>query len=148
MKDLLLDAFKLGLGAVDLTQSQAEKLVDKARKRYPQEFKDGRKMVDDFVAEAKKQTKKLRKDMEKELDQQMKKQTIVKEKDLKELHRHVKNAAKVTLRIASDATKPKKKKTARKKTTRKKAVKKRVVRKTAQRRTVKKKTVSRKRTKR
>ena len=85
MKEILMDTFKLGLGAMDMTRQQAAKLVDKLQERYPSEIKDGRKMINDLVKQAEVNAKKMQKQVEDEVVKAIKKQKLVDENDLKEL---------------------------------------------------------------
>jgi polyhydroxyalkanoate synthesis regulator phasin len=139
MRELLLDTFKLGLGAMDMTREEAEKLVKKVQKKYPGEIKDGRKMINDLVAQGKKSKKSFESCVKKEVNKTIKEQKLVDESDLRELAANVKELAKNTAKIGSQVGKnaaavakqavkehvaKKAAKSATKKTAKKKAVKK------------------------
>ncbi|MBR9693034.1 hypothetical protein GOV07_03845 [Candidatus Woesearchaeota archaeon] len=105
MKGILMDTFKLGLGAMDLTREEASKLVKKIQKKYPGEIKDGRKMVDNLVKQGKKNAVDFSKKVEKEVKTAIKKQKLVEEADLKELAANVRELAKTTAKIGKEVGK-------------------------------------------
>lgn len=109
MREIIMDSFKLGLGAIDLTREQAEKLVKRLDAIYPDEIKDGRRMVDDLLKQAEKNSKKVQERIEKEVDRAIKAQKLVDEKDLKELAANVRDLAKTTSKLARKTAKKRKK---------------------------------------
>jgi polyhydroxyalkanoate synthesis regulator phasin len=148
MKDILMDTFKLGLGAMDMTREQAAKLVNKIEKKYPGEIKDGRKMIGDLVSQAEKNAKAFEKLVAAEVQKAVKQQKLVEEKDLKELASNVKELAKTTAKIGKQVGKKgaaaakkgvKKAKAAAKKRKPKKATKRKPAKRKVTKRKVKKK---------
>lgn len=107
MKDTLHEAVKLGLGVADLTREKVEQFVDRLEKEYPGEMRDGRKRVDDIMAEAHKQSKKLQERIDAAVAKAIKDQQLVKEKDLRELRKQLQAVMKTGKRIAKDAVKRK-----------------------------------------
>ena len=105
MKDLIMDTFKLGLGAMDLTREEAAKLVKKVQQKYPNEINDGRKMIDDLVKQGRKNATHFTKKVEHEVGKAIKKQKLVEEKDLKELAANVKELARTTMKIGKQVGK-------------------------------------------
>lgn len=99
MRDIVMDAFKLGLGTFDLSREQAERLVKKVESRYGKEMRDGRKMVNDILKQAKKHSQNVQKRVEIEVDSALKKQQLVHEQDLKELSDAFKQLAKAIANI-------------------------------------------------
>lgn len=105
MRDIIMDSFKLGLGAIDLTREQAAKLVDRIEAMYPDEVKDGRRMVDDLVAAAEENAGRVRKRIEEEVAKAVKEQRLVPQEDLKELAANVKELAKSVAKVSKQAAK-------------------------------------------
>jgi polyhydroxyalkanoate synthesis regulator phasin len=104
-KDLIMDAFKLGLGAVDLTREEAERIVASLQNKYKDEISDGRVMVDDLLQQAKTNTDKIQKRINAEVTRAIKEQDLVAKKDLDELRRSVEKLVAVSSRVASQAVK-------------------------------------------
>lgn len=105
MRDIIMDSFKLGLGAIDLTREQAEKLVTRLDAMYPDEIKDGRRMIEELLEESQKNAEKVRQRIEAEVDKAIKTQKLVPEDDLKELAANVRELAKQTQKIAVHVSK-------------------------------------------
>ncbi len=142
MRDILMETFKLGLGAMDLTREQAARLVGKIERAYPGEIKDGRKMVDDLVKQGKENAKRFDRRVRQHVDRAIKEQQLVEERDLKELAANVRELARTTgrigtqagrntIRLAKAATKRQPAKKAAKKSTKRKTAKKTTARRTA-----------------
>lgn len=109
MRDLIMDAFKLGLGTIDLSREQAERLVKRIESRYGTEMRDGRKMVNDILKQAKKHSENVQKRVQTEVNAALKKQQLVHEQDLKELSDAFKQLGRATANLArkrKTATKP------------------------------------------
>ncbi len=105
MKDVLMDMFKLGVGAADLTREQAEALVARLQERYKDEITDGRAMVDDLLKQAEENSQKFRARVKSEVDKAIQEQKLVDEQDLKELAANVEELARTTQKVAVQAAK-------------------------------------------
>ncbi len=99
MRDILMDTFKLGLGALDMTREEAARLVKKVQTKYPDEITDGRQMIDDLVAQGKKNAKAFEEKVSAEVQKAIKRQKLVDEKDLKELAANVRELARTTMKV-------------------------------------------------
>lgn len=64
VEKLITKAFQLGLGVLDLTREQAEKLVKEVTKNSEVHKKEGRKMVDKMMKDAEKAKMNLEKKIE------------------------------------------------------------------------------------
>ncbi len=147
MRQILIDAMKLGIGTLDLTHEQVEKFVAKVEKKYGKEIKDSRKMVDDLFAQAEKNQSKVHRKIQKEVKDAMRKQKLVKEEDLKAFQKQAKALAKTSLHMAKTASGAiadevskrvaEKKRTTRRKSA-KRATRKRAAKKSTRKRTAKK----------
>jgi len=104
MRDIIMDSFKLGLGAIELTREQAERLVTRLDAMYPDEIKDARRMVEELLEESQKNAVKVQNRIEAEVDKAIKAQRLVPEDDLKELAANVRELAKQTSKIAVHVT--------------------------------------------
>ncbi len=101
MRDIIMDSFKLGLGAIDLTREQAERLVARLDAIYPDEIKDGRRMIEELVEESQKNAERIRTRIEAEVAKAIKEQKLVPEQDLRELALNVKELARRTEKTAA-----------------------------------------------
>lgn len=97
---MLLEIFKLGLGAADLTREEAEWLVAKARERYGDEIGDGREMVEELLRHAEAKSQKLRQRIKAEVARAVKEQNLVEQKDVRALAANVKALAATTATIS------------------------------------------------
>ena len=104
MRDIIMDSFKLGLGAIELTREQAERLVTRLDAMYPDEIKDGQRMIDELLEESQKNAVKVQQRIEAEVGKAIRAQRLVPEDDLKELAANVRELAKQTSKIAVHVT--------------------------------------------
>jgi polyhydroxyalkanoate synthesis regulator phasin len=105
MRDIIMDSFKLGLGAIELTREQAERLVARLDAMYPDEIKDGRRMIEELFEESQKNAEKVRQRIEAEVSRAIKAQKLVPEENLKELAANVRELARQTQKIAVHVSK-------------------------------------------
>jgi polyhydroxyalkanoate synthesis regulator phasin len=129
MVDVLKDAFKLGLGAVDMARDEANKAVDHIQKNYKKETADGRKELKKLMDKTKDKAETMRKDIKREVKKAFKDTDLVTEKDFDEFTSTVEKLGKTTHKIVTRAAdkvgdKMKTKKTTSKPTKKKKAAKK------------------------
>ena len=113
--DPIIDAFKLGLGAADLTREEAEKIVAQLQSKYKDDIKDGRAMVDELLRQAKTNSDKIQMRVNKEVDRAIKEQDLVSKKEIEELRRAIETLASVSTRVTSRAIKKAAKRTKAKK---------------------------------
>jgi polyhydroxyalkanoate synthesis regulator phasin len=105
MADGLKDAFKMGLGALDLAHEEAEQVVAKFQEQHAAEIKEGRQMLDAALKKAKKDTSAAQVKVRAAVRDAVQKQELVHEKDLQELCVTVERLGTVAHKIASDAAK-------------------------------------------
>ena len=110
MKDFVTSAFKLGLGAMDLSREQAEQLLDRLQQEYGAEIKDGRAMIEEMVEQAEKYRKKIEAHVEKEVARTIKAQKLISEEELKKLVSNVRDLARQVNKVARSVAKGKMKK--------------------------------------
>jgi polyhydroxyalkanoate synthesis regulator phasin len=103
MVDVLKDAFKLGLGAVDMARDEANKAVDHIQKNYKKETADGRKELKKLMNKTKDKAETLRKDIKREVKKAFKDTDLVTEKDFDEFTNTVEKLGKTTHRIVTRA---------------------------------------------
>lgn len=103
MRQILIDAMKLGIGTLDLTHEQVEKFVKKAQKQYGTEIKDGRKMVNELLAQANRNQQSVQQRIQREVKDSMHKQKLVHEDDLKAFQKQAKALATTSARMAKSA---------------------------------------------
>jgi polyhydroxyalkanoate synthesis regulator phasin len=103
MADILKDAFKLGLGAVDLARDEANTAVDKLQKNYKSETADGRKELKRLLNKTKDKAKDAHKEIKKEVKKALKDADLVTEKDFEEFASTIEKLGKTTHRIATRA---------------------------------------------
>jgi polyhydroxyalkanoate synthesis regulator phasin len=103
MADILKDAFKLGLGAVDLARDEANTAVDKLQKNYKSETAEGRKELKRLLNKTKDKAQDAHKDIKKEVKKALKDADLVTENDFEEFASTIEKLGKTTHRIVTRA---------------------------------------------
>ena len=89
VEKLLTKAIQLGFGVVDVTREQVEKFVKEVSKNKEVNTKEGRKMVDKILKDAKASKKKLETKIETHAKKVVDKANIVTKKDLARLEKKI-----------------------------------------------------------
>ena len=89
VEKLLTKAIQLGLGVADVTREQVEKFVKEVSKYKEMNTKQGRRMVDKLLKEAKASKKKLEAKIDAHIKKAIAKANIVTKKDLARLEKRI-----------------------------------------------------------
>jgi polyhydroxyalkanoate synthesis regulator phasin len=103
MADILTDAFKLGLGAIDMAKDETNAAINHLQKNYKKETAEGRKELKRLLTKTKENADSAHRKIKTEVKSAFKNQDFVKEKDLNELRSTVEKLGKTTHRIVTGA---------------------------------------------
>ena len=92
--DIIRKGLLLGVGTAALTKEKAEKFVKEMTKDQKINSTEGKKMVNDLLAQSKKQGQKLQARISKEVQRAMDKSGVATKKDIKALEKKISNASK------------------------------------------------------
>ncbi len=94
MQNLIRKGLLLGLGTAALTKEKAEKFVKEMTKDKKINSAEGKKFVNELLAQSKKQGQKLQTMVSKEVQRAMDKSGVATKKDLKALENKISNLTK------------------------------------------------------